>query len=434
MHQVLVRYTLDVDYCARLALGNESDTSMSTDLRSETMLFTANVLACWLSVMYEALTAPREDPASPQSARYLFLCLASPLLIRSMEPLMSEYRSRRAPERLLNISRLDAEARLVLSDPSQLRRGDTSIRDRVLALLLGRIANLPDPIQQAFAKWFSIMPADIFVGIVKAIHEFAAIQIRNIPVQNQDRREQAKRDHERRFLEMLGASQVEHPDTASENLPWYSKRKSAWKLRSSCQALQLLVVANNIRIDLATRNSHASDKQRPVYQPFPVDFFYTPLLDPEAGRFDVAQDFDLWDSRRAKFTLCQYPFLLTLGTKVKILEYDNNRRKKEAVRAEWHGSRGMSADPYFHLPVRRDHIIDDSFKLIREARGSFSGQMSKKLKVHFEGEEGVDAGGPQKEWFLVLTQELFNPDLGSSSQFILGPCVELIVNRIVLHL
>jgi E3 ubiquitin-protein ligase HECTD2 len=37
---------------------------------------------------------------------------------------------------------------------------------------------------------------------------------------------------------------------------------------------------------------------------------------------------------------------------------------------------------------------------------------SKKLRVHFEGEEGVDAGGPQKEWFLILTQELFNPDLG----------------------
>jgi len=127
---------------------------------------------------------------------------------------------------------------------------------------------------------------------------------------------------------------------------------------------------------------------------------------------DLSLDFELWDSKKNKFTMCQYPFLLTLGTKVRILEYDNERRKKDAVRQEWHASKGMSADPYFHLTVRREHIIEDSFKAIRQAVGSMSNVTSKKLRVHFDGEEAVDAGGPQKEWFLVLTQKLFSPELG----------------------
>jgi hypothetical protein len=34
------------------------------------------------------------------------------------------------------------------------------------------------------------------------------------------------------------------------------------------------------------------------------------------------------------------------------------------------------------------------------------------LKVHFEGEQGVDEGGVKREFFSLLTQQLFTPAYG----------------------
>eukprot|EP00922_Rhytidocystis_sp_ex-Travisia-forbesii_P064094 GHVS01095304.1.p2 GENE.GHVS01095304.1~~GHVS01095304.1.p2 ORF type:complete len:378 (+),score=56.09 GHVS01095304.1:1487-2620(+) len=44
--------------------------------------------------------------------------------------------------------------------------------------------------------------------------------------------------------------------------------------------------------------------------------------------------------------------------------------------------------------------------------GGGGGDLRKQLKVKFRGEAGVDEGGVTKEFFLLLVQELFNPDYG----------------------
>jgi hypothetical protein len=418
-HSTLTRYTLDVDYCLTLVTRDEDGLDKRAAARSEVVHFAANLLVSCLDSIYDLLTSAREDPASPQGARYLLLILATPWFLRPLSPLAAEFERWHGEQltqgRHEQLGRYDDEARLLLLQHPERRTG-SSLRDRIISLLVGRISHLPDTVQHVFARWFANIPVNIYVGIMKAVQAFNLTYIRRIPEQQHPKTEETKQLHDRRFLsEMLGAANIQHFNNDSDTLPWYSKKKSAWKVRASCQSLQLLVVANDIRNDTTARYSTLPGQMRPLddtYQPFPVDYFYTPLLDPEAGRLDIALDFELWDSKRGKFTMCQYPFLLTLGTKVRVLEYDNERRKKDAVRQEWHASKGMSADPYFHLHIRRNHIIDDSFKLIRQAVGSSSKVMSKKLRVYFEGEEGVDAGGPQKEWFLILTQELFNPDLG----------------------
>jgi E3 ubiquitin-protein ligase HUWE1 len=35
-----------------------------------------------------------------------------------------------------------------------------------------------------------------------------------------------------------------------------------------------------------------------------------------------------------------------------------------------------------------------------------------RLNVTFMGEEGVDAGGVSREWYLILSREIFNPNYG----------------------
>ena len=42
---------------------------------------------------------------------------------------------------------------------------------------------------------------------------------------------------------------------------------------------------------------------------------------------------------------------------------------------------------------------------------SYSGELKKSLKIVFEGEEGLDAGGLRKEWFLLLCRQLFDPQV-----------------------
>ena len=38
--------------------------------------------------------------------------------------------------------------------------------------------------------------------------------------------------------------------------------------------------------------------------------------------------------------------------------------------------------------------------------------LKKQLYVEFEGEQGVDEGGVSKEFFQLVIEEIFNPDIG----------------------
>jgi E3 ubiquitin-protein ligase HECTD2 len=59
-------------------------------------------------------------------------------------------------------------------------------------------------------------------------------------------------------------------------------------------------------------------------------------------------------------------------------------------------------------------MVDDSLKQISSAVGSGPEELKKGLKVHFTDEEGVDAGGLRKEWFLTVVRDIFDPNHGMS--------------------
>ena len=39
-------------------------------------------------------------------------------------------------------------------------------------------------------------------------------------------------------------------------------------------------------------------------------------------------------------------------------------------------------------------------------------EMKAKFSIVFDDEEGIDAGGVQREWFSILSREIFNVDYG----------------------
>lgn len=59
------------------------------------------------------------------------------------------------------------------------------------------------------------------------------------------------------------------------------------------------------------------------------------------------------------------------------------------------------------IHVRREHVFEDSY---RELHRRSAEEMKSRLYVVFEGEEGQDAGGLLREWFVIMSREMFNPN------------------------
>jgi ubiquitin-protein ligase E3 A len=59
--------------------------------------------------------------------------------------------------------------------------------------------------------------------------------------------------------------------------------------------------------------------------------------------------------------------------------------------------------------IRRNHLVEDA---LDEIARQYRKDLFKPLRVHFIGEEGIDAGGVKKEFFQLLVAELLTPDYG----------------------
>lgn len=164
----------------------------------------------------------------------------------------------------------------------------------------------------------------------------------------------------------------------------------------------------------------------------PVYAFYNSLVD----YINVKQDFETWQNmfrlsstmkpndpsriisdlvgifngKNPLLTFCQFPFLLSLGAKISILEYEARKtmeRKAEEAFINALDNKKIT-DVHIRIRVRRTHISNDSLRCIKENQND----LQKALKVEFIGEPGIDVGGLKKEWFSLLTKELFSPENG----------------------
>ena len=91
----------------------------------------------------------------------------------------------------------------------------------------------------------------------------------------------------------------------------------------------------------------------------------------------------------------KYPFLI---------EFDN---KKLYFRSEIKKLRPNRNFDSIRLQIRRSQIFMDSFHQIRSRSRD---EMYGRIRVSFNGEEGMDAGGLTREWFILLSKALFNPN------------------------
>ncbi|XP_015256083.1 ubiquitin-protein ligase E3A [Cyprinodon tularosa] len=115
-----------------------------------------------------------------------------------------------------------------------------------------------------------------------------------------------------------------------------------------------------------------------------------------------------------KFSFMTCPFVLNAVTKNLGLYYDNRIRmySERRITVLYSLVQGQQLNPYLRLKVRRDHIIDDALVRLEMIAMENPADLKKQLYVEFEGEQGVDEGGVSKEFFQLVVEEIFNPDIG----------------------
>ncbi|VEL32580.1 unnamed protein product [Protopolystoma xenopodis] len=116
------------------------------------------------------------------------------------------------------------------------------------------------------------------------------------------------------------------------------------------------------------------------------------------------------------FSLLDYPFVLSLRIKRKLLEASNFddcsnemvRLAKVTLVNQLVADQPTDMNPLFlTIRVHRSNLLSESMEQLMAKRD----ELKKKLRVIFEDEVGVDMGGLTKEWFLLLTHDLFsNPE------------------------
>uniref|UniRef100_A0A672YT74 HECT domain-containing protein n=1 Tax=Sphaeramia orbicularis TaxID=375764 RepID=A0A672YT74_9TELE len=158
--------------------------------------------------------------------------------------------------------------------------------------------------------------------------------------------------------------------------------------------------------------------------------FYVPDI---TSLVDIQEDYLKWfliishlslslQNEMPPVNLCAYPFILNAQAKTTMLQTDAELQMQMAVSgANLHNvfmlltlEPHLARNPYLVLHVRRNHLVSDT---LRELTMYSDVDLKKPLKVIFDGEEAVDAGGVTKEFFLLLLKELMDPVYGMFTHY-----------------
>ena len=112
--------------------------------------------------------------------------------------------------------------------------------------------------------------------------------------------------------------------------------------------------------------------------------------------------------RSRNFYICAHPFLLSPGCKRDLLQMESQVEMFKAMMGNVEFSASthhFRVDPFFPMEIEREHLLTQTLEVIKQADPK---DIRKRLRVTFKGEPGLDAGGVTKEFFQLLSEELFD--------------------------
>ena len=165
-----------------------------------------------------------------------------------------------------------------------------------------------------------------------------------------------------------------------------------------CKVANLSLSQTN-NINNGNSNNNASNAAK--YELKKVDFTKEPI---ESLFFSFTDEHKkiLNSMVRANANLMSGPFGM-LVKNPRVLEFDN---KKNFFDRKLHENK--KEQPKLAVDVRREQVFLDSYRsLFFKNKDEFK---NSKLEITFKGELGIDAGGVTREWYQVLSRQMFNPD------------------------
>jgi len=385
----------------------------------------------FLKATENLLKRPRRPLTSPEDCRFLLMLLANPLLLPSSR--------HHGPWSTSNGASLARSGSGLAASPAKAarapRRNYSALgrHSGITKRILGLLAHLPNDIHLFIISWFARLPDAHFAGLVELVGSFVTYRLS---------RQASKPVHEQidpteglipSFTEggLRHASQMHAALDGRSNTSQKQKQDGKprlavygddWQTRAAARVMALLFQANaghvarkrdtSISAEQRQRSAGLNAKHQAHMhgQMIPISNFYNSMLD----HADLIADFEAWETTKTKFTFCQYPFFLSIWAKIHILEHDARRQMENKAREAFFDSilSRKAVSQFLVLKVRRDCLVDDSLKSVSEAVGRGGSDVKKGLRIDFVGEEGVDAGGLRKEWFLLLVREIFNPNHG----------------------
>ncbi len=373
-----------------------------------------------LKVTETLLKRPGRCITSPLDLRFLVIILENPLLHgrhRQFEGLMQPDRSRQKRQPPMESNNRSAEtASLPSSGPLSGRHSG------IIKRVTGLISNAPVDCHNHLIGWWTKYDSPRFIAMKDFFSSFLTYRM----LRQKDKKAAPLTDDAvTSFLipEMrTGRSGTYIHDQIGElSLSNSSKKPNEsdkivsypedWQIKAASRVLALSFAAN----DPATSYHHSRGHQ------LPSSDFYNSMVD----YADLIKDFDNWESKKGKFSFCQYPFLMSIWAKTQILGHDTRREMQIKARDAFLDSIMSHKDvkQYLSLTVRRECLVEDSLKAVSEVIGSGTDDIKKGLRIKFVGEEGIDGGGLRKEWFLLVIRDVFNPEHGMSLKPITMLCL-----------
>ncbi|PVZ97366.1 hypothetical protein BB558_006670 [Smittium angustum] len=124
---------------------------------------------------------------------------------------------------------------------------------------------------------------------------------------------------------------------------------------------------------------------------------------------DIKDDFHQYKIVEG-FSFSNYAFILNPLTKNEIIKLENSMTMRTELQDSFfHAMFAGVTCPYLVLEIRRDWLVRDTMCQLQLKTPS---DLRKQLKVRFVGEEGIDEGGVQKEFFQLLVREMFDEKYG----------------------
>lgn len=299
---------------------------------------------------------------------------------------------------------------VLLSHPGLGEPGDFQALKKVLGLV-GQLQRLK-PAKETLIKWFSQLPLTVLENRLGQMQQFITLAL----------------------LEAQGEGFTHLEDV----IAMAQKDGLARHVRNALRLMDICWGANQIRLEhqqhwRTRRKAQLMRQQGQVLddeaaQSLPLTQFHNDAIN-ECGEGVLKHDLKevlemqyqhrgqyfttIQDDRRRDFGIIEFPFVLTPVSKVRMLNIECLLLQREEMRSSMALSVylrfSLNQNPWLVLKVRRNSIVEDALQQLAVFGRD---QLKKPLKMVFDGEEGVDEGGVQKEFFQLLVEQLYNEDYG----------------------